>query len=321
MSVAVINLTTSVLEYQQWQSWIFQPWATNLASVTKVVSAITIVTSKSRAACTSHGLSAGQPFMFASLVNPVNVTALQVYYAVTIVDANTFTFAATPGGAEIATGTADSGTMTAGDTWTSSALPPGLTLNPVTGAIGGAGITAGVYVVGLQVTNTNGTSAAVYITIGIAPAAYSNHSGVDMTVDVGTGKVTLPDGLVIKEDDDLLFYITFVRNGNVIDLGTLTAMNLSLKEFAPDVTLLVGNTFNKTGSGSSTVYILYAKIESDALKASMTNYEADSGTMFDSLAELQWIEPNATSGPTGPSTLRRSSGIFNMPIVGNFLPD
>ena len=233
MAAPVINLTTSVLGYQQWQTWAYQPAATNSPTI-----------------------------------------------------------------------------------WTSSPLPPGMTLTPGTGLLTGAVSVPGVYLVNLTAANAAGeVSAPVTLTIGIDPAIGSNRSGLDVSIDTGTGAVTVAGAAVLKADDDLMMFITFMKGQQVLDLGTLAALQVAIKEFEPDAVLVVGNTFQKNGTGSGAVYQLYLKVDSTALTASLSDYEADSGTEFEAELEIEWQEPNASG--IGPSTLRRSSALFTMQIQRN----
>jgi len=235
MAIPIINLTTSILGYNQWQTWAFQPFAQNAPT-----------------------------------------------------------------------------------SWAASTLPPGVTINATTGLISGAVTVAGVYVVGLTASNSDGTSVAVVLTIGIAAGSASNDSGADVSVDVGTGAVTLPPGLVVKEDDDLMFFFSFMKGSVALDLGTLSALNLAIKEFEPDSTLVVSSGFQKLGSGSNTIYQLYIHLDSTALAAALSSYEADAGTTFNAVCELEWVMPNSSG--IGPSTCRRSSQLFTLPIFRNVNP-
>jgi hypothetical protein len=233
MAAPIINLTTSVLGYQQWQTWAYQPVATNMPVL-----------------------------------------------------------------------------------WTSTPLPPGLSLNAGTGLLTGAVSVPGVYLVNLVAANVGGeVSAPVTITIGVDPAFASNKSGVDVSIETGTGVVSVTPDIVFKADDDLMLYVTFKKGATVLDLGPLATLQLGFKEFEPDPILVVGSAFVKSGSGSGTVYQLYVKIDSTALTAALSNYEADSGTQFDAICEIEWQEPNASG--VGPVTLRRSTVPFLMPVARN----
>ena len=256
MAIPVINLTTSVLGYGQWEQWSYQPWATGL---------------------------------------------------------------------------------TGSNTWSSSTLPAGMTLDPTSGLISGAATVAGVYNVGITVSNSNGVSVPVMLTIGIEAKAYSSHSGVDLFVNAATGEVTtsliknevktdaLAPVFAAKEGENRLAYIHFHKDGTILDLGTLTKLEFAMKEFDPDATVVVSQdvpgevTFLKTGSGTETVYILHINFDGDALANSLTNYEADEGTTYDGIAEIAWDEPNATSG-VGPATLHRKSRTFTTTVERNIAP-
>ena len=237
MSVPVINLTTSILGYQQWQTWAYQPAATNTPS-----------------------------------------------------------------------------------SWAASSIPPGMSFSLTTGLLTGAVTTPGVYLVNLTATNSDGASVPVMLTIGIDPASGSNRSGMDLSIDTGTGAVTTGTA-VLKEDDDMMFFLTFTKGGAPIDIGTLHALNFALKEFEPDVTLVVGNTFLSLGTGAiSPKYQLYMQLDSTAMKAAISSYEQDKGTFFNAVCEVEWQESNSNYPTFGPQYIRRSSQLFNLPIYRNVNP-
>ena len=222
--------------------------------------------------------------------------------------------------------------------WSSTTLPPGFTFNTTTGAITGAGTTAGLYMVNLVATNGAGDSDPVTFTIRIEPSSAtlsSDKSGAEFSIDVGTGQVTFSSSLVLKEDDDQMLFITFTKNGNVLDLGTLTELKFTIKEFEPENTLVIGSAFKKLGTGQTTIYQLYVLVESSALKGAISNYEnsssvilggatgADIATLFNAVCEIEWKEPNpdyAGSPSFGPATIRRSTALFTVPICRNETP-
>src|SRR5438067_1482468 len=164
MAIPVINTTTSILAYKQWETWEYQPYATN---------------------------------------TPTN--------------------------------------------WSSGLLPTGMTLTAATGKISGAAQKPGIYLVPLTATNASGNSDPLVLTIGIEPAAVAPDAKLDVTVDVDTGEVklvsysaqtqqsqsantTTPAPLLsVKEDDDLLMRIFFLKGGGVIDLN-LTSLKFAVKE-------------------------------------------------------------------------------------------
>ena len=129
---------------------------------------------------------------------------------------------------------------------------------------------------------------------------------------------------VLKEDDDMMFFVTFTKGGSPIDIGTLHALNFALKEFEPDSTLVVSSAFLSLGTGAiSPKYQLYTQLDSAAMKAAMSNYAADTGTYFSADCEVEWQEPNphyTDTTPFGPQYIRRSSQIFKLPIYRNVNP-
>src|SRR6266436_4206211 len=135
MAIPVIDITQSVPDYDQWQAWGFQPYATN---------------------------------------DPVN--------------------------------------------WQARGLPPGVSIDTLTGLVSGASTLPGVYQFELRATNADGTSDPVTYVVGIRPAAPSPPSAaIDTLVDLDSRAVTFlgadaKAGLMLKRGDDIIFQIRFVRN-------------------------------------------------------------------------------------------------------------
>src|SRR5215210_7336697 len=246
MAIPVINTTTSILAYKQWETWEYQPYATN---------------------------------------TPMS--------------------------------------------WSSGPLPAGMILTAATGKISGAAQKPGIYLVPLTATNASGNSDPLVLTIGIEPAAVAPDAKLDVTVEVDTGEVkvvsysaqtqsqsantTTPAPLLsVKEDDDLIMRIFFLKGGGVIDLN-LTSLKFAVKELEPESALdLSTPAFAKLGSGASTCFLLHVKFDGDLLASSLGNYEADQGTFFDALAEIERVETNPET--VGPVELRRSSQTFRVRI-------
>jgi len=249
MAIPVINTTTSILAYKQWENWAYQPFATN---------------------------------------SPTS--------------------------------------------WSSGPLPHGLSLDAVTGKISGRGEVPGVYLVPLTATNADGASAPLVLTIGIEPASVTPDSKYEMAIDLSSGKVSHLNYSVqsasaqpsetpllsIKEDDDMLLRILFLKGGNVIDLD-LTSLKFAVKELEPESVLVLSTpTFEKQGSGSNAGFLLHVKFDGDLLASSLSNYEEDGGTFFDGLAEIEWIQTNTET--IGPVELRRSSATFRVRVERDLIP-
>lgn len=265
MAAPVINTTTSVLGYKQWEAWEYQPYATNTPT-----------------------------------------------------------------------------------SWACPNLPTGLSINTSTGKISGAAEVAGVFVVGLTATNGDGTSAALVLTIGIEEAnAALTSSGYELKIDVATRKIefisapgsqqtveetkvsgttttkttgsrtidgTAPN-LFAKEGDSLLLWISFVKGGQSLDLDIQT-LELAIKEFEPDTRLVLGDDWKKFGSGTGAYYGLYSDISGTDLANALANYEADGGTAFDGLAEIEWTETNPDNGDGfGPADFRFTTRDFRISIA------
>lgn len=83
--------------------------------------------------------------------------------------------------------------------YSASGLPPGLTVNPLTGAISGTPTASGTFTVTLIAANTTGTSTSV-LTIVVAPAASSRIINFSARALSGPGSQTLIMGFVIAGD-------------------------------------------------------------------------------------------------------------------------
>src|SRR5262249_11130867 len=101
--------------------------------------------------------------------------------------------------------------------------------------------------------------------------------------------------------------LTLIKNQTVLDLP-VTGLKLTLKEFEPDPVVGQGDVFLKVGTGVSTAYLHYTKIDSARAKSALSNYEDDSGTYFYALAEFEVTYTNEWE--IGPSSIVRSTKTF-----------
>jgi hypothetical protein len=341
MSAPVINTTTSILGYAQWEQWEYQPYATNaptswacpnlpagLSIDTPTQYAITGAEATDIITATGNDFVDGMAVVMPSLTGGAGLSANVIYY---IRDRSTHTFklAASAGGVAI-NFTTD---ISAGSI---SRLP--------TGKISGAASVAGVFVCGLTASNADGTSAALALTIGIEAAnAALTSSGYEVKVDVATRTIeflsasapsqqaveeTITSGsstkkvtstvsvdgkapkLYAKYQDSLLLWLTFQKNGQALDLA-IESLCIAIKEVEPDSRLVLGETFKKFGTGSGAYYGLYADLAVPGLLAALSNYEEDKGTAFEALAEIEWQEANPEyAGGFGPEFLRFTTKDF-----------
>ena len=344
MSVPVINNTTSILGYNQFQAWQYQPTATNnpfswscpnlpsgMSIDTPTIYGLTGVSSTDVLTATGSSYSNGDQVFIPNLTGGAGLSANTIYF-IRDVSGATFKLAATLGGAAI-NFTTD---LTAGN------------ISKVcTGLISGAATVSGVFLCNLTATNADGTSAALVLTIGIAAAAASSalltNSGYQVTIDVATKSVTIGSSppastpaltaatdpstspalrpapsLFARQNDSLLIWITFVKNGVACNL-TITALEIALKELESGNRILLGNVFNQVGSGSGAYFGLFCDLSSaTGLNAMLANYQSDDGTSFDALAEIAWTETNALYGGGsgfGPASFKFSSQDFGIQIA------
>jgi PKD repeat protein len=102
-----------------------------------------------------------------------NGTSAPVTLTITVAAAGAAPIVISPPNAPGTVGTVDTYPIVATGlptSYTATGLPPGLTLNPLTGTISGTPTTPGTYVVTITATNSGGTSAPVTLTIVVAPS-------------------------------------------------------------------------------------------------------------------------------------------------------
>lgn len=233
MAAPVINTTTSVLGFLQWEPWAYQPWASN---------------------------------------DP--------------------TF------------------------WNSTALPAGVVFDTGIGTLTGPAEVPGVYLFSLTAGNVDGVSEPVLFALGIEASTFrAPANAVELLVDVTTKKVTVagaPNGedpiLFCKAGDDLILNIRFMQNGIAFEMD-LTEVKVSMKELEPEQVLATSSGWLQVGTGASATYGVHIKVEGDALRASLSQYEGDEATEFAALTEIQWTQDNST-GDFGPASLVASSRNF-----------
>jgi hypothetical protein len=315
MAVPVINTTTSVIEGFQWQPLTYQPYATNnpiawacpnlpagLSLDAPTVYAATGVASTDVITATGNTFADGDRVVMPELTGGAGLTANVIYF---VRDRSTHTFklAATKGGAAI-NFTTD---ISAG---TISKVP--------TGKISGSPEVSGTFNCGITATNADGTSAEVVLTIGVGAAdAVLTNSGIQAEIDVQTRKFSLVKSegdadvakLFVKDGDSLVLWLKFKKNGQTLDLP-ITSLAIAIKEYEPEARVVLGSTWKKYGSGTGTYYGLYAAITSDELQSAFSSYEADKGTLFDGVSEIEWQETNPDSATFGPAVWRYTTQDF-----------
>jgi hypothetical protein len=210
--------------------------------------------------------------------------------------------------------------------WTAVGLPTGVSINATTGKISGAAGSAGVYVVTVSATNvapepTPGTGTMQFV-IGISSEVAPDSGSDQMVISV-----TLPEGRVsvpgagqaagaalfgLKQNDTRLLVLRFVDAAGVrVDLD-LDTLRLTLKKYEPEGAVATAETWQKVGTGATAEYQLPLTLSGSPLAGALSDEEADAGTSFTALAELEWTREITFGG--GPLVLRSSSQTFRVAI-------
>lgn len=312
MSIPVIDTTTNVMGYKQWQYWEYQPYATNnptswecpnlpagLSIDSPTQYAATGVASTNVVTAAGNDFTEGMRVVFPLITGGAGLAVATIYFIRELVG-DAFKLSATRWG-DIIDFTTD---ITAAFV---SRLP--------TGKISGAATVASpAFNCGLVAANADGTSVPLMLTIGIEAAAASlTNSGYQVEIDVATREIVLVGGgslkIFARENDSLLLWIVFKKGGQTLDLD-IQSMEIAIKEFSPDRRIILGTAWKKYGSGTGAYYGLHATISGQALRASLNNYAKDNGTIFDGLTEIGWTETNPDTVTFGPENFRFSSRDF-----------
>ena len=208
--------------------------------------------------------------------------------------------------------------LNAPTSWTASTLPPGVTIDGVTGAISGAAELPGVYVVAVRAHNADGASNPVIFTFGIeATSGDPTANAVDLRFDLGTRLVTGYTGQTgvlfsAKYRDGVLFRIQFERSGAPCVALTLTDLKIRLKQIEDDE-VLCESADADYGDESPGVFLVYLALTGDDLAEALLDYEGPEKTAFDGLFEIEYIADNPLT--VGPASIRGSSQTFKGEIV------
>nr|WP_265595981.1 Ig domain-containing protein [Verrucomicrobium sp. BvORR106] len=209
--------------------------------------------------------------------------------------------------------------------WAALGLPAGVTINTSTGRISGAATEAGVYNVNLTAINGDGTSAPLFVAMGIESSIYEPDGSVEINVDWLTGKVTNPatkDGepvAFLARGDTLIAAVGIMKNAQLQDLP-VTLVQLAIKEYEGEAVLSLGDgLFRKSGSFDQTRYKTAIKFEPDALTPILASYEGDRATYFDATAELRimWSHQLLDGGEV--VELERTSQNFTIRLSRDFI--
>ena len=211
--------------------------------------------------------------------------------------------------------------------WLCTPLPAGLKFDPATGRIHGAATVPGVYEFSLRAGNSSGVSDPMLFAMGIQAASPAQDTEVQLFIDVtsrlvgfqGTSMAASTDPLLwLKRGDTMIFNVTFVKNGATVDLD-LATLKFALKEYEPESVLVEGTSWQRLGTGAAAAFRVSITLASDLLDSALSDYEEDTGTQFNALAEFEWTENNPYA--VGPPLLRSSSRTFLVVMARDLIPD
>jgi hypothetical protein len=182
-------------------------------------------------------------------------------------------------------------------TWSTTALPDGLILEPANGRIIGTPTTAGIYVVSISAANAFGNNTQVLL-LDVAETSGTRKAGFNAWIDVETRAVSVngkPDGVVTcKPGDDVLLFVRFVKGGVPVDLDVQ-----SLQVMFEDAPELISD-FVKKVDAVGDFYVV---------RVSIPAFQGD--FPMREQAQFAWTATNAWS--VGPSIILGSSNSF--PVV------
>lgn len=331
MPTPVINTTTSTQDHEQYETfefalatvsndevdWTITGLPTGLtAEAVPTKYAATGVGATDIVTGTSSAFANGDRVYFSDLTGGTGLAALTPYY-VRDVSGATFKLATSAGGSVI-NFTSDISAGSISKTRGSK----------VSGAITVAGIITTTFV-----AIGTAASAGVAVTFATAPVAGLLRSNPSIIIAVPQGTVsasgqTAEAGapvLTLTGDQDALHYVQYEAAGTVIDLGTLARLEFGLKQRDTEELLILGGgaptgadgtPLVKTGSGTTTTYIIAVTFGPAALETAWSENETDEGTSFIGQAQYRWEEPNPTSTPrVGPATMERRTLSFPVKLV------
>lgn len=206
--------------------------------------------------------------------------------------------------------------------WVTTPLPTGVSFDTATGTISGPATVPGVTVFALRAGNVDGLSEPVQFVLGIEAAgnvAPANLVELDfdlVTKQVSVGGETSPAPTTstkdlkplfwVKAGDDLILNVRLLKNGIPVDVDA-TQFRLSIKQYEPETVLKESTDWAQDGEGSNKFFRVYMQVESDLLRAALSDYEGDTETWFPALAEIEVVHDNTSIPVVGPSQLRTSS--------------
>ena len=219
--------------------------------------------------------------------------------------------------------------------WSATGLPPGMTINPATGLIQGAPLIQGVYDVTLIAANASGPSVPLVVPIGVESVPYEPDACIELDFDLDTGLVTRTrssgsdkDAVLFgKRGDRFIIAVGLIKDAVLMDIPVV-ALSIGVKEFEPDPLIVLNDgIFKRSGDYETTRYKIVVDLNNPSiaggksLPGTLSDYEADTGTGFDGLGELQLVHLYAPIEGVMMQNFTRSSKNFTFRIERDLVPN
>ena len=220
--------------------------------------------------------------------------------------------------------------------WSAMGLPPGMTINPLTGLIQGAPTVQGVYDVTLVASNAEGTSIPLVVPVGVEAVPFGMDASLEIDFDLDTGIVKRTRGgtgaqakdvLFGKRGDKLVVSVGLIKDGALMDVP-LVALTIGVKEFEPDPLIILNDgAFRRSGDYDTTRFQVVVDLDNpnlpggQSLPGTLGDYEEDAGTGFDGLGEIQLTHLHAPVEGMAMQMLTRSSRNFTFRIERDVVPN
>lgn len=215
--------------------------------------------------------------------------------------------------------------------FTESGLPSGMTIS-ASGLVSGAATAAGVYLFRVIATNATGPSLPLEIAMGIEETNYNDGIGLDVNIDLISGKVTVPGftpatgeydsqaQMCLKYGDKVLLDLGYLKGEELQSLA-LASIIINIREFDGEAVLIQSNgALEIIGTTDRPRYRILVDLETPELLNALGNYEGDFQTSFNAIAEIEWRVDYLDAGAL-TDELIRSSKTFRIAIDRDLVPN